>query len=100
MLSETAAKIRRDPAFAELVAKRNRFSATLCIAVLVIYYGFILLVAFAKDFLAIKVGEVVTLAFPLGLAVILGAILITGLYVVRANGEYDRLTRGIVQRLR
>ncbi len=92
--------MQRDPAFAELVGKRNRFGWTLCILMLVIYYGFILLVAFAKNVLAIDVGGGVTLAFPLGLGVILAAIVITGGYVLRANGEFDALTRRIVQGLR
>ena len=37
-----------------------------------------------------------TLAFPLGLGVIAAAILLTGVYVVRANSEFDRLTREVV----
>jgi uncharacterized membrane protein (DUF485 family) len=64
---------------------------------LVIYYGFILLVAFDKQFLAIKIGAAVTLAFPIGLGVILAAIIITGLYVLRANNVYDPMTRSIVE---
>ena len=47
--------------------------------------------------LAIKVGAVTTLGFPIGIGVILSAILITGWYVARANGEYDQLTREIVE---
>jgi uncharacterized membrane protein (DUF485 family) len=64
---------------------------------LVIYYGFILLVAFDKQFLAIKIGATITLAFPIGLGVILSAIIITGLYVLRANNVYDPMTRAIVE---
>lgn len=92
--------VRRDPRFAELAEGRARFSVTLAIIMLVIYFGFVLLVAFAPGLLAIPVSGVVTLAFPLGLGVIVSAILITGIYVVRANGKYDRLTREIVDGVR
>lgn len=100
MEAEIASRIRNNPDFIELKAKRDRFSWTLCIVMLVIYYGFILLVAFAKGLLGTDVGGGITLAFPLGLGVIFSAILITGIYVLRANGEYDELTRRIVRDLR
>jgi uncharacterized membrane protein (DUF485 family) len=67
---------------------------------LVIYYGFIGLVAFAKPFMAMGIGGGMTLAFPLGLGVIASAIILTGIYVLRANGEYDRLTARIRESVR
>ena len=67
---------------------------------LVIYYGFILLVAFAPRLMAIPVIGQVTLGFPLGLGVILSAIVLTGIYVWRANGEFDSLTRQVVESAR
>jgi uncharacterized membrane protein (DUF485 family) len=63
---------------------------------LVIYYAFIFLVAFAPGLMAIPVFGPVTLGFPLGLGVILSAVVLTGIYVVRANGEFDTLTRNVV----
>ncbi|NIB50020.1 DUF485 domain-containing protein, partial [Salmonella enterica subsp. enterica] len=56
-----------------------------------IYYGFILTVAFAPKLLAIKIDDVITIGMPVGLGVILSAIVLTGIYVWRANGEFDRL---------
>lgn len=93
--ADLAAQVRRNPAFAELEAGRGRFSWTIAIVMLAVYYGFILLVAFDKGLLGMPVGGGITLAFPVGLGVILVAILLTGLYVLRANGEYDALTRRI-----
>ena len=55
-------------------------------SMLVIYYGFIFVVAFDKPLLAIKIGATVTLGFPIGIGVILSAIIITGLYV--AAGQW------------
>ena len=43
-----------------------------------------------------KVGDVLILTKPLGIGVILSAIALTGIYVLRANGEFDDLTRRIV----
>lgn len=94
------AQIRNNPAFAQLVASRSRFSWTLAIIMLAIYYLFILVVALDKSLLGMDVGGGITLAFPVGLGVILSAIVLTGLYVIRANGAYDELTRKIVQGIR
>jgi uncharacterized membrane protein (DUF485 family) len=96
MDDQTAVRVRANPKFAELQKKRNAFAWTLSVVMLVVYYGFILLVAFEKDLMATPVLGVITLGFPLGLGVILTAILLTGLYVRRANGEFDELTREIV----
>ena len=91
------ARIRDNPAFQELVHKRNRFAWTLAAVMFVVYMAFIFLVAFAHSVVAAPIGSgPLTLAFPLGLGVIILAIVLTGVYVVRANGEFDRLTREIV----
>lgn len=96
---QTAARIRANPDFATLVRTRTRFAWTLAIIMLVIYYAFILLVAFAPSLMALPFAGPVTLGFPLGLGVILSAILLTGVYVYRANGEFDSLTRKVVANL-
>lgn len=90
-------RIMASPAFAELRARRGRFAAILTTAMLVIYYGFILAIAFAPQWLAIRVDGVITLGIPLGLGVILSAIVLTGIYVRRANGEFDALTAEAVR---
>ena len=91
------ARIRNNPAFQELARKRNSFGWTLAVVMFLIYMGFMFLVAFDHTLVAQPIGSgTLTLAFPLGLGVILIAIVLTGVYVVRANGEFDRLTREIV----
>ncbi len=94
----TAARIRSNPQFIELVRTRKKFGWTLTIIMLVIYYGFIALVAFAPSVIGQKVAGSITLGLPLGIAVILSAIVLTGIYVWRANGEFDDLSRQIVAR--
>jgi len=102
MDDKTVRLIRSNPAFAELEHRRNVFSWSLCGLMLVIYYGFILLVAFAPGLLAtpIATGSVVTLGFPIGICVILSAVVLTGIYVWRANSVFDAMTRQIVEAMR
>jgi uncharacterized membrane protein (DUF485 family) len=87
-----AQRIAQHPKYLALKARRSRLGWWLTAAMLAVYYGFILLVAFDKPLLASRLGDgVTTLGMPLGLAVIVFTIVITGLYVRRANGEFDRL---------
>ena len=89
-------RVLRNGRFLELVQERTRFAWTLSIAMLVIYFGFVLLVAFAKPLLAVKIGGGVTsLGILLGLAVIVAAFVLTGIYVHRANSRFDEITRSL-----
>jgi uncharacterized membrane protein (DUF485 family) len=89
-------RIMRSTKFQELVAVRSGFAWTLSAAMLVIYFGFILLVAFARPLMAMKVGAGVTsLGIVLGLGVIVAAFVLTGIYVARANTRFDALTRDL-----
>ena len=81
-----------NPNFQKLVRERTSFGLILTIIMLVIYYGFILLVAFGKGFLAIKIGGGVTsLGVVIALLVILSAFVLVGIYTFRANSRYDDL---------
>ncbi len=94
----TAQQIEQSPKFKELVAKRRSLNLSLTVLTLIIYFGFILLVAFDPKFLGKKIGEgVMTLGIPVGLAVIVATFLIVGFYVVRANATFDVLTKQIVE---
>lgn len=98
----SANHIRNNPKFAELVRKRTAFAWTLSAIMLIIYFGFIGLIAFDKAFLAVKLSAagVTTIGFPIGIGVILSAIVLTGIYVYRANGEFDELNRQIIEESR
>ena len=92
------ARIQRNPKYQELKSRRNRFGWTLAILMLVVYYGYIALIAFDKEFLAQPMGSgVTTIGIPIGMAVIVFTIAIVGIYVRRANSEYDALTRDILE---
>jgi uncharacterized membrane protein (DUF485 family) len=75
--------------FKHLVALRWKVSMVLLTLLFVSYYGYILLVATAKDFVSQKIGEVTTLAIPLGIAAIVFAWILTAFYVAWANKSYD-----------
>ncbi len=87
-------KISRNPIYLRLVAERSRFGWILTSVVLTCYLGFLYLVAFEKDLLAWPLfdGGVTTLSIPVGLGMILITIVLTGVYVHRANTKYDKLT--------
>ena len=96
MQADLAQRIAAHPKYQELKAKRTSFGWVLTIAMLVVYYGFILLVAFKKDFLSARLGEgVMTMGMPIGLAVIVFTIVITTYYVVRANREFDEMSDAV-----
>lgn len=98
MDTELAQKIASHPKYQELKAKRTRFGWWLTLAMMVVYYGFILLVAFDKQFLAQRLGSgVMTLGMPVGLAVIVFTVVVTAIYVRRANNEFDTLAEELNQ---
>jgi uncharacterized membrane protein (DUF485 family) len=90
--------IRDTPDFRELESARTRLSWTLTALMLVIYFGFVFLVAFAPALLGTRVIGSITLGFPLGLGVIVSAIVLTGIYVLRANTTFETLTQRIAKR--
>jgi uncharacterized membrane protein (DUF485 family) len=92
----TLSLIENDPNYQKLVSERKSFGWTLAIITLVMYYGFIAIVAFAPSIISAKLFGTITIGIVLGVAIILASILLTGFYVVRANAEYDDLTNAIV----
>jgi uncharacterized membrane protein (DUF485 family) len=92
-------KIKSHPKYAELISKRSHLAWSLAALMLIIYYGFILVIAFAPQFLAtpLSAGSVTTIGLPIGVGVILSAIVLTGIYVYRANTEFDELTRDLIE---
>jgi uncharacterized membrane protein (DUF485 family) len=98
MDNELVNRIVRDPNYQALKAKRTSFGWTLTFLMMVVYYGFILLVAFNKPFLAQRLGDgVMTLGIPIGFGVIVFTVLITAFYVRRANAEFDTLSDAVAK---
>jgi uncharacterized membrane protein (DUF485 family) len=95
-------RIYADPDFHELERKRGRFSWLLASIVMLTYFSFILVIAFAPELFATPIieGKIITWGIPVGLFVILLSFLLTGVYVYRANKEFDHITKDIVDRVR
>ncbi len=98
MDTELVARIANNPNYQALRARRTRFGWWLTLAIMITYYGFIVLVAFNKSFLSQKLGAgVMTVGIPLGFGVIVFTIVLTAYYVNRANREFDVLSDAIAK---
>lgn len=96
MTAEMAKKIKSNPKFAELTEKRSGFAWKLAIVMLAVYYAFIMTIAFSPATLGAKIGAgVTTVGIPVGIIIIIIAFALTGIYVKRANTEFDELTAQI-----
>jgi len=96
MTQETVERIKNNPKYQKLVTERSRFAWTLSIIILVMYYAFIMVIAFEPSLLGIKMGSsVITIGIPIGVAIIVVAFALAGIYVNRANGVYDQLSQEI-----
>jgi uncharacterized membrane protein (DUF485 family) len=96
MDNELVKKIKSNPKYNELVSKRNSFALVLSLFVLVMFYGYVLVIAFNKELLATKIGDgVMTYAYPVGAAIIVISFITTLIYVNRANNEFEELELAI-----
>ena len=99
MTDPVVARIRANPKYQELKQKRSSFGWMLTALMMVVYYGYIALIAWNKEFLGQPIGDgVTTLGIPIGMGVIIFTIVITGIYVRRANSEFDSLTKQILEK--
>ncbi|MFP5518996.1 MAG: DUF485 domain-containing protein [Bdellovibrionia bacterium] len=92
-----AKKIIENENYQRLVKTRSRYSWLMTALVVFVYFGFIYLVAFGKEFLAqpISSDSVITVSIPIGLGVIAFTVILTGIYVRRANSEFDALNEKV-----
>lgn len=93
MNSERVKEILNSEKFKNLVRKRLKVSITLTIIMLVVYFGFILTIAFYKELLAYKIGDFITIGLPIGIGIIIFAWILTGIYTRWANKDYDKSVR-------
>ena len=89
-------KLSELESYKRLLARRTGFGWILTACMLAAYFGFIALVAFDKPFLARPIaGGAMSLGIPVGLGLVMFTILITWIYVRRANSEFDQLTQQV-----
>lgn len=99
MSDQTYERVANHPMFATMVAKRNRFALLLSAIVLVVYYGFVLTASLQPGTFASPISEGLTwcLGLVAGFAIQAFAFVMTGVYVRRANGEFDAMNRVILE---
>jgi len=97
MKKELIEQIKNDPNYQELVVKRSSFAIILTVAMLVVYFAFILTIAFDPKLLGTPLSSdsVTTIGIPIGIFVIVFAFILTGIYTQRANSEFDELSNKI-----
>ena len=99
MSSEMYQRMRGNPKFVELVTKRGRYAWTLAFIVLTMFYGFVLVVAFKPALLGrpISEGSMLTVGVVVEFFMFVFFWILTAIYEVRANGEFDSLTQEIIK---
>lgn len=100
MANSKTYSVLEDEDFKELCRKRDLITVTLTIISLLIYFGFISLIAFGRELMAYKVSPSVTLGIPIGIGVIVVSWLLTGIYVYWANREYDTLVERVKEKVK
>jgi uncharacterized membrane protein (DUF485 family) len=97
MNKELVESIKANPDYQKLVQTRTKFSIILSIAMLVVYFTFILTIAFSPSLLGTPLSSdsVTTVGIPIGISIIIFAFILTGIYTKRANGEFDELSNAV-----
>lgn len=98
---EEKKQIKFDEAlFKDLVRRKWTISLVLAVLITVLYYGFILLLAFSKETLSVKIGPSMTWGIAIGLFLIAASWILTGIYVNWANNHYDDSVKKIISTMR
>ncbi|MDT5129789.1 MAG: hypothetical protein QOG79_3905 [Mycobacterium sp.] len=82
-------EIQASPEFQELRSRLRRFVFPMSAVFLIWYAAYVMLGAFAHDFMAIKVWGNINVGLLVGLGQFLSTFIITGIYVRFANRELD-----------
>ena len=98
-MQDVVDRVAKNPKFLEFVAKRNTYSIIMSILGALAYYGFIVMVAYDPAFMAQKIspGATMSVGIPLGVGVIVFTIILTWIYVRRANSEFDDTNAAIIK---
>ncbi|MEE9413385.1 MAG: DUF485 domain-containing protein [Methylococcales bacterium] len=98
MSADLYERVSNNPKFHQLVARRARLAWGLSSIIVLMYFSFILLIAFAPDILGQPISEtsLITIGIPLGIFIIVTAFVLTGIYVYKANNDFDRINQEII----
>jgi len=89
--------LAEDPRFRALLRARRRFAWGLTAVMLVIYFGYILTLAFQPQLLGrpLVPGQPMTVGIPVGFGLFATTFALVALYVYRANTVYDDMIRAL-----
>ena len=96
---KTTEEILNDKDFQSLSSQKNTISVILTILELVLYFGFIALIAFNKPFLASKISGAISIGIPIAVATIFLSWVLTGIYIYWANSKYDVLVKKVKEKI-
>jgi len=98
MSADLYEKIDANPKFHQLITKRSQLAWGLSSVIFIVYFSFILLIAFAPELLGkpVYAGSLITVGIPVGVIIISISFILTGIYVWKANKDFDRLNQEIV----
>ena len=98
MSADLYEQVKNNPKFQQLIARRSRLAWGLSSIILLMYFSFILMIAFAPDFLGQPISEssMITIGIPIGVFIIITAFFLTGVYVRKANKVFDRINKEII----
>jgi uncharacterized membrane protein (DUF485 family) len=99
-MAKSAHEIVNSPRFRRLVVKRWTVSIILLSLLFVLYFGYILTVGYGKEWLGEKVGVYTNVGIVFGALTIVGAWILTMIYVVWANTSYDSEVEALKKELR
>ena len=97
MQSKYIEPVKNHPKFQQLQRERKKLAFILSALVLIVYFSFILTIAFEPNLLAqtISKDSVITIGIPIGISIIIFSFLMTGIYVYFANRQFDAYTKDI-----
>lgn len=99
MNHKSAHEILEDPDFKSLSGQKNTISLILTLLELVLYFGFIALIAFNRPFLATKMSGAITIGIPIAVGTIVLSWVLTGIYIRWANNKYDVLVKKVKEKI-
>lgn len=92
---KSALEIKNDPDFIELKKQKSTVSLILTVLELVLYFGFIALIAYNKEFLATKISGAINIGIPIAVGTIFLSWILTGIFIWWANAKYDVLVKKV-----
>lgn len=91
-------QVLNNPDFIDMARKKSSLSRLFTIITVLMYFSYIITLGINPSLFAtpVSAGSTTTWGIYLGLAVILISIILTGIYVHKANGEFDIMTQKVV----